>query len=414
MARNSSHRLISLLMLLALFVGAFTPAVALAQDDSSEDDSSESQSSSEVQFLLRGDGQVDGERIIVEIEPGSSETIRIFIGNVGADELSVFSFTADVSTKLNGGLLLAAEGSEQHEPTTWINYPTEYFDIEPSIEIGRDAEISVPEGTAPGEYVIPIAVETVNAYSVTGSENLMQKVRKVLTVYVVVPGDVQAGFDLGEPRIEYERRRASVFVPLVNTGQTSLRITGQMTIKDLDGTTVLDTNIVMGTIYGLDETSVYQPLSAPLPPGEYRITLNLTDNVSGFAAGLEDEPITMPEPESTQVTPIEFGQVAILPNADPIQFAAVGAEIINNAQTVRSARLVLIVEKDGEPLEEFTLAENLTLDQGVTTVAQRYLPLTGWEAGSSYTFSLRLETVDSSTGSASVLLTSDDVATIDV
>ncbi|MCC6703914.1 MAG: hypothetical protein IT334_03495 [Thermomicrobiales bacterium] len=413
MERNGSRGFLPLLVAFALLLGAISPLATFAQDDETdEEEPATSQSGSEVQFVLRGDGQGDGERIIVEIDPGERATIRVFIGNLGQEILPVFAFTSDVSTKLNGGLQLAPEGSEQHEPTTWIDFPTRYYDIEPQIEVGRDAEINVPEGTPPGEYVIPIAVETVNAYEVPGNANFTQKVRKVMAVYVVVPGEVQAGFELGTPRLEYERRRTAIYVPLVNTGQTSLRMQGQMVIKTLDGVTVMDEEFVMGTVYGLHETHVYQTLRTALPAGEYLVSLQLTDVVSGFTNGFEDVSVTMPEAPSGESAPLEFGEILVVPNAEPIQFAAVGVEIINNAQTVRSARLVLIVEKNGEPLEEFVLAENLILDQGVTTVAQRYLPLTGWEPGE-YTFSLRLETVNSN-GGASVLLTKDDAATIEV
>jgi hypothetical protein len=400
-------------MVLVLVTGAISPMTAFAQDDEGDDDAEGRQPSSGVAFTVRGDGQGDGERIVVRIEPGQGSDILVFVGNLGEAPLSLFSFTADIGTKLNGGLELAAEGSEQHEPTTWIDFPTYYFEVEPQTEVGREARIQVPDGAEPGEYVIPIAVETVDSYAVPGAPNLLQKVRKVLAVYVVVPGEVQPGFELGEPRIEFRNQRPAVLVPLTNTGRTSLRISGQMVLKDQSGVTVLDTGILMGTVYSLHETSVFQQLPAALPPGEYRLTLQLTDAVSEFSANLDDVPVTMPEPESNEVVPLAFGQVLIVPNADPIQFVAVGAEIVNNDQPIRLARLVLIVEKDGELLEEFTIAENLTIDRGVTTVAQRYLPLTGWEPGT-YTFSLRLETVDSSSGAASVLLTGEDVATIEV
>jgi hypothetical protein len=169
----------------------------------------------------------------------------------------------------------------------------------------------------------------------------------------------------------------------------------------------------MGAIYGKHDTVLQHVIGAPLSPGIYTLSLELKDDVSGVSNGFEESEVTVPEAPTDQVVPLAFGGIIIASNADPIQFAGAVVEIINNGQVLRSARLVMIVELDGVLLEEFNLAENLTLEQGVTTVAQRYLPLTGWEPGT-YTFSLRLETVDSSSGAASVLLTQEDVATIEV
>ena len=53
------------------------------------------------------------------------------------------------------------------------------------------------------------------------------------------------------------------------------------------------------------------------------------------------------------------------------------------------------------------------VNQGTTTVSQRYLPLTGWETGS-YGLSLKLETVNPGDGAVSVLLQSDNVAPVNV
>jgi hypothetical protein len=59
------------------------------------------------------------------------------------------------------------------------------------------------------------------------------------------------------------------------------------------------------------------------------------------------------------------------------------------------------------------LANAVTLQQGETTVEQRYLPLTGWAPGE-WTFSVTLQTVDPQTGATATLLTADIEQTIDI
>ncbi len=413
MNRNWRHvsSLIVASLILAM-VGLFAQVVS-AQDTEDETDSDRVA----IQMVVRADGQGDGERLVVEAEPGEQTSFTIFLGNRGEETLSVMTFTADISTGTNGGLLIGDEGSDRVGPSSWIDYPTEVYDLEAGTEVGRDVPLTVPDDVGPGEYVIPIAVETVDAFPIAGSGLLEQKIRKVMTVYVVVPGDPHPGFEFGEPTIEYVqlgvRQVLAIRVPIVNTGQTTIRLFGELRLDDSAATTVIDSPIVLGAIYGRHETFLQHVVNAPLTPGSYTLSLELTDDVSGVINGFEDSEVTVPEAPADQEVTLAFNAVGVVPNAEPIQFAVVGAEIVNNGSTIRSSRLTLVVMKDGELLEEFVVADNLSLPQGITTVAQRYLPLTGWESGV-YTFGFRLETVDASSGATSVLLTMDDVSTIEV
>jgi hypothetical protein len=413
MIRNLWHIPSVVMAVLMLATVVLLGQTASAQDTEDETDSAQAA----IQMVVRADGQGDGERLVVEAEPGEQTSFRIYVGNRGEEALSVMTFTADISTQTNGGLQIGEEGSDRLGTSAWIDYPTEVYDLEPGAEVGREVSLTVPDDLGPGEYVIPIAVETVDAFPVAGSELLLQKIRKVLVVYVVLPGDPQPGFDVNEPIVEYvqtgTRQLLAVRVPIVNTGQTTIRLFGELRLNDSTGVTVANTSIVMGAIYGMHDTYLQYVIGAPLPPGIYTLSLELTDDVSGVSNGLEESEVTVPEAPPDQVIPLAFGGIIIAPNADPIQFAGAAVEIINNGQVLRSVRLVMVVELDGVLLEEFNLAENLTINQGITTIAQRYLPLTGWESGT-YTFSLRLESVDSSSGAASVLLTAEDAATIEV
>lgn len=388
--------------------------IASAQDTEEESESAEAA----IQMVVRADGQGDGERLVVEAEPGDQTSFRIYLGNTGEETLSVVTFTADASTGTNGGLLLADEGSDRVGPSSWIDYSTEVYDLEAGTEVGRDVPLTVPDDVGPGEYVIPIAIETVDAIPIGTSGLLEQKLRKVMVVFVVVPGDVQPGFEFGEPTIEYvqagTRQILAIRVPLVNTDQTTLRLYGQLRLEDQGGSAVLESPIVLGVVLGRHETFIQYGIVAPLSPGSYALSLELTDDVSGVVNGFEDAEVTVPDAPADQVVPLAFGAAGVVPNAEPIQFAAAGAEIVNNGSVIRASRLTLVVMKDGELLEEFVLADNLSLAQGVTTVAQRYFPITGWEPGV-YTFSFRLESVDSGTGAViSLLLTLDNVSTIEV
>ena len=238
-------------------------------------------------------------------------------------------------------------------------------------------------------------------------------IRKIITIYITVPGEMTSAFELGVPYSEYLDRRLVIDIPITNTGNTTLRLMGQMTISDASGGVLIDQQITMGAFYQGDETSVRLTLGrVGLPAGEYLVSLSLADSARGIAQSIEQQPVQVPEsPADEERVPLAFENIIILPNADPIQFASVALDIVNTAEVIRGGRLVLVVHKDGVLLEEFALAENLTLEQGTTTITQRYLPVTGWESGA-YSFSLKLES--GSSGSVQQLLTRDDVATIEV
>jgi hypothetical protein len=403
-----------LLTLLVTASFGLSQFAVFAQDAATPPAGATQGSQAEVQIGVRGDGQVDGNPILAEIKPGESADSKVLIGNFGADPLAVITYTADMGTRINGGLAMAQVNTEPHGQITWINYPTEELTIDPQKEVVKEFSVSVPDGTAPGEYVIPIAVETSNSFAVEGSEQLRQKIRKVITVNVTVPGDVTPSFDFGDPTVEFIEGGPAIQIPLKNLAQTTLRLTGELAVVNESGDKVIDAPIKLGPVYGLNESIIRYRLDSLPPAGQYQVSLSLTDNQSNVSNGFENRAMTMPEPPSTEVVPLAFGKVIVAPNADPIQFAGVGVEIVNNGPIIQSSKLTLIVTKDGQPLEEFVLADNLTLNpQGTTTITQRYLPITGWESGS-YGFSLKLESVDPGSGAVSLLLQSDNVATIDV
>ncbi len=366
----------------------------------------------QVQMGLRGDGQDDGVRIDAEIEAGGTLDSRVFVGNYGTDPIDVIIYTADVGTLANGGLKLANADSEQHEPTTWLTFPTETITLAPQTERAKDFVVTVPADASPGEYAVAFAMETAEAIPVPGAPQLKQKLRRILPMYITVPGQVSADFTFGDPAFTSDLG-PTIQIPLSNLGQTILRLTGDIEITNESGATVLETSLALSVVYGKSDTFILLPLSAPLPVGDYEVSLTMTDTESNISRGFDDVTMIVSDAGTPEPAPLSFENVLIGANAPTIQFVGVAVDIVNNGSVIRSARLTLIVEKNGEKLEDFVLADNLTLNQGSTTVSQRYIPIDGWETGSTYTFSLKLEAIDSGSGGASLLLESDDITSIE-
>lgn len=152
----------------------------------------------------------------------------------------------------------------------------------------------------------------------------------------------------------------------------------------------------MGSVYGGNTTSVQIFLPEQLPLGEYLVSLDLTDPETGATDSIEDAPVTLDAPEVVEEPVFVVDQASVTANADPVQFAEVSATITNNGQTIPTASVTLNVQRDGDEVESYPLAENLALQQGSSTYDQRYIPLDGWQPGT-YTFQLVVASVSGET-----------------
>lgn len=79
-----------------------------------------------------------------------------------------------------------------------------------------------------------------------------------------------------------------------------------------------------------------------------------------------------------------------------MQYADVAATITNNGQPIPTANVLLNVQRDGEDVESYPLAQNQALPQGSTDFTQRYIPVDGWQPGT-YTFQLVIAAVSGET-----------------
>lgn len=395
-----------------LLMTTLNGSVAFAQDQATPP--AQESATSETLFSVRPEGGSDGDRFEVELAPGATASLTVLLANAGTIPMELHSFTSDVKTAANGGLTMEQEDTELHAPTTWMQFPSETVALTPGQEVAREFTITVPEGTAPGQYVNAIAVQTVDDYAIEGSSNFRQRVRKVLAVYITVPGDLQGDFTLGQPEVEYRVRGPVILVPLQNTGNVRLRPHGEVTVNDPTGVELMKAPVAMGSVFGGHNTVVEVRMNAMLPPGEYLLSASLVDDESGATSTLDNIAFQMPEPEvEAAANPIAVQSMTVTPNASPIQFADVALEIANGDAIVPSSRLTVSVFRNGELVEDFVLADSLVLNPGITTVQQRYIPITGFESGT-YTFAIKLESVDSNSGVATVLLNVDNVATLEV
>jgi hypothetical protein len=107
------------------------------------------------------------------------------------------------------------------------------------------------------------------------------------------------------------------------------------------------------------------------------------------------------------------GTVALAPDTANPAFADVALTVTNPGEPVANAEVILDVARDGEPVETFPLGPGFSLPQGETVLTQRYVPPTGWEDGT-WSFTVRVNAVDPSTGTSTTIATLDSIAPVTV
>jgi hypothetical protein len=223
-------------------------------------------------------------------------------------------------------------------------------------------------------------------------------------VGILVPGEISHSFALGEPQSE----RPFLRIPITNTGNYLVRPSGELTLKDMSGTSVLTSTVQMGSVYAGLSTTIEIGLPDQARPGEYLLSVALTDEVSGATAAMADVPVTVSEPVDPSGV---SATVSVEPNSDPIAFANASVTILNGGAEVPAANVVLTVLRDGAKLEDFPLASNVRLSTGETIVTGRYIPADAWVTGT-YTFQVTVSSVNQRDGSETVLLTIDVTGSI--
>ncbi len=382
-------------------------AVTAAQETSEPEPST---AASGTQIVIRPSDKPDGSRFDATVNPGETVELNASIQNLGTEPIMLRTFTSNVIPAVNGGLKMADREVPLEGSGLWLQFETREFELQPGEEILQPLVITVPEGTEPGEYVNAVALETVDPVKDDGSM-FRQYFRKAVSVYITVPGESKPSFEIGSAEVILLGDMSVIQIPIANTGNVRIDIDGTVSLYDSAGTLVFEGPVSLAPIYNGQQTVIQVPFGSVLEDGDYSVSFEFADTNSGVSQTGDKMAASTERVEEGAADPIQFQNVDISANADPIAFANVSVDVTVAQSNFSSTRLTLIVTRDGEPVEEFVLADNLALPQGTTTVTQRYIPATNWETGT-YSFSLRLESTEG--GQTGVLLEVVDVVTLEV
>lgn len=273
-------------------VGLVVASPALATTDAE---------SSPVKLSLRPVGQ-DGSYFALTMEPGETRQLAVELGNQGADAIEAFTYAADAYTVTNGGFGAKERGSEPTETTAWLSYSPGVLQLPVEQGLTRDFSVTVPEETEPGQYLTSLVLENNVAVEGSGDVALDQIIRQAIAVSIEVPGPSQPALELGTTAHTMATDQSVIDVALANTGNTNLKPAGELTISDADGAVVSEAPITMNTFYAHTDSHVSTTLAGALTPGDYTLSVTLTDAATGTTVTGTDLPFTVTTPPAAEST----------------------------------------------------------------------------------------------------------------
>jgi hypothetical protein len=344
------------------------------------------------------------------IDAGKEKTLQVKLVNTGKITFDARALAINASTGANGGFALASAGTKATGVTLWLDFPEAVYTLEPGKGVQLPLTVKVPKGTAPGQYLTALVMETADPQAVEGTSAFKQVIRQALPVFITVPGPVTPKFEVSDVSLtKIENGTGAVITfSINNSGNVLVKPKGAVTVVDSSGATILNAPVDMRPVYARDKTTLSLALPT-LASGGYKISVNLRDDATGVTASVSNVSVTF-NSDATPVPPppifISTATAAPQPSLKKIQFLEVDAKIVNNGDPVANAQLTLHVTRDDQVVEDYSLSSSLALPAGDTTVQSRYIPVTGWKSGT-WAFTLTLETVDPANGAGVVVGSSD-------
>lgn len=232
----------------------------------------------------------------VTIAAGESRSLQVARSNPGPAPVAAHSYAGSVFTIVNGGFGAGGSGDPVAGATAWVHYPDEVFALGAGVTDTKSFTVSVPAGTAPGQYISSIVLQGNEAAPGAGQVSLDRVLRQAVAIAIRVPGPLQPAFSLGAATHDTVGGRSVVAVALGNDGNENLKPAGTMTVKDQTQTVVSEAPVSMGSVYAGMKTTVAVTLGGHLLPGQYTVSLVLSDPSTGAAASIADVPFTVAEP----------------------------------------------------------------------------------------------------------------------
>lgn len=173
----------------------------------------------------------------LSLYPGAATEASAVIANHTAEPATLLTYPVDANTMSNGAFGFAAQQDPRHTVGAWVQLDHSQVIVPPHSQVRLPFRLSVPAGTAPGDYaggiVIQSPIQTGKTVTVGGQTavqiNTIQ--RQAVRIYLHVAGTAVRTLQVG--RLSWSHRGGGIdfALPLTNTGNVSLQPSTDLTLR---------------------------------------------------------------------------------------------------------------------------------------------------------------------------------------
>jgi len=195
-------------------------------------------------FAQSGDTGIRIRPAMIEelIEPGVTETFTVGISNLSTVEQTYYLYTRDIVSATDEGVpVFATEGIErtEFELRQWITLGTDSFILAPNEEFSLPVTISVPQSASPGTHFGGVFISVEPPEMRSSGAAVGYEVANIIAIRVAGEATEKASIrQFSTENYVYGSPEVNFNVKIENTGNTLIRPSGPLTIKNMFGTTV--------------------------------------------------------------------------------------------------------------------------------------------------------------------------------
>jgi hypothetical protein len=181
---------------------------------------------------LNGKTSLPGNHFTYGLAPGMASTDAVILHNFAAKAVRLNVYPADLKKLPDNGLAPAQAYEPRRGAGAWIHLKSLVVTVPPHQQKRMPFTVSVPHGTAPGDYYGSIVAAVEDKGPKVG---VHITTRAALIVHFSVPGKVKLGVTFGKLRAQTTAGGESFTLKVTNTGNVTFVLTGAISLRDGGG-----------------------------------------------------------------------------------------------------------------------------------------------------------------------------------
>ena len=208
-----------------------------------------------------------------------TEVVSLIASNGTAEDLTVSK--GDWTQDTNGTVSFLPPGSGTYSSAPWVTLSADSVAVPADGQASYRFTVSVPEdSTLNGTYRTVVFFETRPSAGAASGSTLRMRQRLGFVLYVTVAGTQQNGSKLSDMYVD----GSAIHAIVSNVGNTLMRYTGSIEVRNVSGDTVERVRLPGGPILRESERDIAVKMP-DLPKGYYVLLLLLKDSRGGLLTG---------------------------------------------------------------------------------------------------------------------------------